>query len=337
MSVAAIKQIVRRGLGLAAPMAWALRPTPSLVVLTYHRVLPKDHPDRLVEQPGMCVAPETLEMHLGILRRYFEFVDLADWVRRSNALQSLPPRACAITLDDGWRDNFDYAFPVLVRHRVPATIFLVSDFIGSSYQFWPNRLAELLYRLADRSSAWPSELVSLFRRVGLDPAAVDREEATSFVGRAIAACKSLTDAEVVQVLDEVERGGSQENRGRSLLSREEVAELSDSGLIAFGSHSRRHTRLIERLPPAVMEDETKESRRLLEQLTKRPVDLFCYPNGDYCNRAVSAVRGTYLAAVTTVAGWNYPTTDRHLMPRISLHDDISGDQKSFLARIGGLV
>ena len=101
-------------------------------------------PLKRLEQPGMYVSPDTLAMHLRVLKRHFEIVDLGDWLRRQRDGSALPDRACCITFDDGWRDNFQHGFPVLRAARVPATIFLVADFIGTRYRFWPNRLATLL-------------------------------------------------------------------------------------------------------------------------------------------------------------------------------------------------
>jgi len=134
--VSALKAIAKRAVVCAvartAPLTWRWRRPGSLVVLMYHRVLPKDSPARRTEQPGMYVSPETLDLHLGELKRHFELVHLDDWLRRAEARSTLPRLACAITFDDGWRDNYDFALPVLARHGAPATIFLVSSYIGTT-------------------------------------------------------------------------------------------------------------------------------------------------------------------------------------------------------------
>src|SRR5690606_25886998 len=127
--------------GTVAPFLWRWR-APSLVVMMYHRVLPHTHPDRATEQPGMYVSPETFELHMHLLRKHFGLVHLDDWLDALAENRPLPRHACAVTFDDGWRDNYQYAFPVLERLGVPATVYLVSDLVGSSYSFWPNALAK---------------------------------------------------------------------------------------------------------------------------------------------------------------------------------------------------
>ena len=79
-----------------------------LVVFMYHRVLPKNDYRVGFEEPGMYVLPETLELHLKIMKRYFQVVDLKDELKDPPKMDRKGPR-CAITFDDGWLDNYEYA------------------------------------------------------------------------------------------------------------------------------------------------------------------------------------------------------------------------------------
>jgi peptidoglycan/xylan/chitin deacetylase (PgdA/CDA1 family) len=124
---------------------------------------------------------------------------------------------------------------------------------------------------------------------------------------------------------------------RQLLDMSEIDEMRRSGLFRFGSHGRRHLRLIESLPSAMLQEEIVQSRASLCEMLGQSVDLFCYPNGDYCPDALELVRSVYKAAVTTCSGWNYEDLDPHLLRRQSLHDDISSDELCFLAAVGGVL
>ena len=122
----------------------------DLLILTYHRVLPSDDARALTEQPGMMVTPDTFEMHLEELDKKFEMVRLCDWLENVRAKKALPRRACAITFDDGWRDNYEFAFPVLKKKNVPASLFLVSNMIGTRSDFWPGNLTRVLQAITKR-------------------------------------------------------------------------------------------------------------------------------------------------------------------------------------------
>jgi peptidoglycan/xylan/chitin deacetylase (PgdA/CDA1 family) len=152
---AALKRGVRQLAGRLAPALLRLPREPSLLILMYHRVLPAHGAEAAREEPGMWVAPETLRMHGQVLREFFEPVHLDAWLQSAARGARLPRRAVALTFDDGWRDNFDFAFPVLKELDLPATIFLVSQRIGGGYDSWPNRLGALV-TLSEQSGPPPS-------------------------------------------------------------------------------------------------------------------------------------------------------------------------------------
>jgi peptidoglycan/xylan/chitin deacetylase (PgdA/CDA1 family) len=340
----AIQQAIKRQLrgaiesvaAAVAPIGWRLGHEPHLAILMYHRVLPKSDPRCADEQPGMWVSPETLDMHLRILQKHFALVHLDDWLLNRAAGKELPRRACAITFDDGWRDNFEYAFPVLRQHRAPATIFLVSDFVGGNYNFWPNQLmARVRATAASREVlSWPEPLASAL--AGILPSAGSWQPGDSALDHAIERCKQAFSDE--QMRNWLSGLGAVDSRGgRDLLDWAEIQEMADSALVRFGSHSRRHTRLLTSLDPTAITDEVANSKAALEARLGRPVTLFCYPNGDVSDQAEAEVRRVYLGAVLTTSGWNRPTTDPHRLRRISLHESIASRPESFVARFAGWI
>src|SRR5512144_307957 len=98
----------------------------AAAILMYHRVLPRARAEALAVEPGMFVEPATFARHLDWLLGAFRVMPLAEIVARFASRRALPPRACAITFDDGWQDNFEHAFPLLAQRGLPATIFLVT-------------------------------------------------------------------------------------------------------------------------------------------------------------------------------------------------------------------
>ena len=337
-----IKRIAKESLrslaAIAGPHRW--RRGPCLLVLTYHRVLPQGHPARETEQPGMLVSPEVLTMHFEVLRRHFTLVHLDDWLRAARLGHPPPGRSVAITFDDGWRDNFDYAFPVIKAAQMPVTLFLVTDMVGSRYQFWPNRLARALKRwMPDYDHRLDEGTRRQMAAIGF-PFDLNGVQATpELIDAVINHCKVSDDAAMHALLDQVEAAmPEQAGEGdgeRDLLDWDEVREMADCGLVRFGSHTRRHTRLREDIAPELLEDEVAGSRRILEEKLSRPAPLFCYPNGDCSLEAYAAVRESYEGAVSTRRGWHSPDQDSHLVRRISMHEDVSQTPAALLARVSG--
>jgi len=100
------------------------------LVLMYHRVLaPESVPADI--DPGMYVTTEAFERHLQYLTAHHDVVSLNslyEWLSGRRQFARVP---CAITFDDGWRDNYEEAFPLLERYGLPATIFLITDQVGA--------------------------------------------------------------------------------------------------------------------------------------------------------------------------------------------------------------
>jgi peptidoglycan/xylan/chitin deacetylase (PgdA/CDA1 family) len=330
-----LKRIAEHALAPLAPFAWRRRPAPRLLVLMYHRVLPPAHPDRAVEQPGMYVSPETLDMHLGVLKRHFPIVHLDDWLRQAAEGGALPAQACALTFDDGWRDNFEHAFPVLCRHQSPATIFLVSSMTGTHRAFWPNRLAQALTRLPPRER-FAGALGDLLAPI-VEHARGRGEWALEDLDRAIVLTKQLEEDQIVAALDEAEARWGTATDGRAVLNEQELHAMTQTGLVRFGSHTRTHYRLRGNVPQSVLEQEIAVSGTEIGTSAGRPANLFCYPNGDFTPAAVDEARRHYLGAVTTRKGWHSAGADPFLIPRIGVHEDVSSRPAAFLARISGLL
>lgn len=329
----AVKRAVRQVAGLWAANRWRSLNGPRLVVLTYHRVLPDDHVDRASEQPGMYVSPATLGMHLDVVQEHFELLHLDDWISARARRAPLPRLACAITFDDGWRDNYQYAYPLLERARIPATIFCVTDAFGGTYQFWTTQLARQLAR-SDRRIAleeWPKPLRDAIRSTG---ALQDRQQriTSSVIDRAIMVCKQFDDelmADFLETLPALPGDSSTPD----LIGADEVREMVATGLIRVGSHTRHHRRLRGGTSTATLIEEIVGSADDLERVSGQRPNLFCYPNGDFTEEALSMVRRCYVGAAATSFGWNDLSADSHLIRRIGLHEDIAGTRGGFLARL----
>ena len=96
----------------------------------YHRVLADESVPPGID-PGMYVTRTTFERHLEYLAAHHDVVtldDLREWLLARRQFSRIP---CVVTFDDGWRDNYEVAFPLLQQYGLPATIFLITDKIAS--------------------------------------------------------------------------------------------------------------------------------------------------------------------------------------------------------------
>ena len=316
-----------------------LKSSPSLVILTYHRILPSHSPLRQTEQPGMIATPEALDMHISLLKRLgAEFVSLDTWLEAQRQNKTLPRLAVAITFDDGWQDNYEHAFPVLKKHNVPATIFLVSQRINTPWQFWPEQVLDLLinhsHHLDHDALQW------LRPYLGDMPASTPHSspytilQADSVINR----LKALDDQTIETNLEQTRNALPALNQAnlnaRPLLNKQELETMLTSGLVTFGAHTRHHYRLNHLANQSDLENEIAGSHKDLDELRLNPVSIFCYPNGDITSEGEQLVQGYFTAACTTERGWNKTPSNPFDLRRFNFHDGNGSTPLSFLATLG---
>lgn len=327
------KQLLCHAISLLGPHRLPSR-EPRLWILTYHRILPAEDPRSRTEEPGMVVTPETFRRHIDWIRAHMPIVQLRDWVQAARAGRDVPRKACAITFDDGWLDNYEYAWPILRETATPASVFVVSHMIGTSERFWPNRLLDLLQRasseeLRDEAFDW-LRVVAPFE---LMPKPNAEQRAALLV-----ACKRLSEIEVRGHIDRLEARFPPASNGPVLVDWTQLKEMFGSGLVDVGSHTCRHYRLGMDLPQAMLELEIRDSRARLEQALGRDIPLFCYPYGEVNDRAERVVGSNYEAGLSSRPGINRAWHGRFAaLSRIGLHEDISRTRESFLARLSGWI
>ena len=280
------------------------------------------------------------QSHLTVLQQYFDIIHLSEWIKLKNAGAELPSQACAITFDDGWIDNYEYAFPILQEMDSPATIFLVSDMIGTNQLFWPERLARMISDISQNmpenwshtNLEWLTNTTTSYQFSDTLPT---REELSEIISHA----KQLQDDEINSRLDTItaELGLSNSIPEPSLLNWEQILEMTGSGLVETGSHTLHHVRLNEKISEDTLTDEIILSKQEIEKHIGKQVNSFCFPNGDYSSMAMDYVSKNYKCAVTTKTGWNTLSTDNYLLRRIGIHEDIAYDKTAFLSRISGWV
>lgn len=113
-------------------------------ILCYHNVAPAEND--FLRGLAMTVTPATFERQLRYLANEFRVVPLSQMLAELRG-GSMPPRTVALTFDDGYRDLFEHAFPLLRQYDMPATIFVNPAVVDSTRKLWPNQVAYLVNRL----------------------------------------------------------------------------------------------------------------------------------------------------------------------------------------------
>jgi peptidoglycan/xylan/chitin deacetylase (PgdA/CDA1 family) len=262
----------------------------------YHGVTLKNyHPPVWTQLPV-----QTFRDQLEFLRRHYRIISLSQLLQALAEGTPLPERAALITFDDGLKNNYLVAFPVLKELGLPACIFLTVDLIGSREMFWFDELY-LLIREGGRKGValeLPGEWAQRHYLAGeIWPAYAACVEATKRAG---------AEARAV-LLEQLRRTVSLEREGHlddfGLLAWEEVRQMERSGLVGFGVHTATH-RILAELSDSELDDEVLAPRKRFARELGHEAESFCFPNGrpglDFAPRHQELLRRCgYLCAFTT--------------------------------------
>lgn len=332
MNAIKTKQIISSGMtysGIHDAVQRVLLSNKSFVLM-YHRILNSTDTVPYYVQPGMYVTSKSFAQQLAFLKDNYDVIFLEDIVHKILNGESIG-QTCAITFDDGWLDNYTEAYPLLIKYKVPATIFLSSGFVGTNKIFWPEELCcylELFCKDKFPLRGVSASVQSYFDRINM----FSNDSREGFFDKAINILKtySLEDREKILTFF---RTATPFSFPRQMMNWHEVNEMHTSGMVSFGSHTHNHVILDQVSQVTVMSEITKSLDEIENRLGIK-VNLFAYPNGNFTESIQNVlVENGYLAAVTTRKGYFDHKAPLMAIPRIGIHEDVSSTLPLFRSRI----
>jgi peptidoglycan/xylan/chitin deacetylase (PgdA/CDA1 family) len=288
------------------------------VILTFHRVRPWQQrsfaPNSFLE-----VTPVFLEGVITSLKQQgFDLIALDDVPTRLEGNGTRRPFA-VVTFDDGYRDNLEYAWPILKRHGAPWTIFIVPDFLDRCGRLWWLELEEAIAQLDFVEVMFGKTKLVFDARSPQEKNAAYRDLYRRLKGGPEHALRAITD-ELSSLI------GLNLNQyvGAQCASWDEISVLARDPSVTIGSHTLSHPILL-RQNSIFAAREIKDSKSIIENRLGTPVRHLAYPFGDSVSvgprEFMLARNAGYLTAVTTHPGHVWLTHSRQLtaLPRVSIN------------------
>ncbi len=300
----------------------------------YHRVI-----DTAVDPWGVCVSPEKFGEQMQVLAESRGAVGIDGFAGGGRAYRT-SGRRLAVTFDDGYADNVAVALPILERHEIPATVFVIGNAVGRTREFWWDALdravlapavlpGELEINLgADRRRFTIGDGSDMRAgdgrwRADIDQPVTDRQRLFFELWNAIVV---LDPDEQNQAADELLAWSGQPGSVPPIMiDGDEFAALAGHPLITIGSHTLDHLSLTD-LSPQRQRAQIHDGHRRIEELAGRRVTCMSFPFGRFDDSSVGAVRELGVdMACTSVPEAATATDDRHRLPRLQALD-IGGDE-----------
>jgi peptidoglycan/xylan/chitin deacetylase (PgdA/CDA1 family) len=266
------------------------------------------------------VTPEFLSAMLAYLRASDADIVTMDEAHRRLIERDYSRRFACFTFDDGYRDNRDFALPVMREFEAPLTMYVASDYAQGTGRLWWIALEMVIAK----ASSVEANIDGVATR--LDTATPAAKQAAfdllhdwlrrlpggNDIQREIGTLCARHDVDEAAICREL------------CMSWDELKPFASDPLVTIGAHSITHCNLA-RQTEAIAGDEISISRARIESALQRPVGHFAYPYGDKiaagAREFALARTAGFKTAVTTRPGMIFPENADHLtaLPRVSLN------------------
>jgi len=282
-----------------------------VVILFYHRFKEGNEATVLAK-----LWIKSFEHQMLYLKKWYNVISLDTLIERIKNKEDFSCPTVVITIDDGFRDNYDLAYPILKDLDLPATIYLTSGYIDTLEAPWVDVIGTAL-------NETKRDMLSCPELFGDQDIAISTHARKAELLHGI--YKKLLYLEhdhkvglVNQVLRSLRQGSNPETRERAMLNWEEIREMSQHG-ISFGAHTVTHPTL-SRMDIEEAKAEIIESKQIIEKELGRKAHHFAIPNGqnedfteslrDFCRQ------GLFESVVSTNYGCVTTSSDPYNLPRV---------------------
>ena len=281
-------------------------------IFMLHRIAPYEK-DKIVYNEDMKISPEELRTVIQQLRNKKRvFLSLDELYEINIKGKESKYKFSAFTLDDGYKDNLEYGYPIFKEQQVPFCIYITNSFPNRTTNLWWYALEELVLN---------NDTLLLSGNTRVDNTGMDRKSRHFLELRERILSEKFNDP--ISYLREAGRLEFDLPREmyEKCLSWDEITSLSLDPLVTIGAHSVNHYPL-SKLDNLAADSEIKNSKRELEQRTGKEVNHFAFPfggRGEAGTREYDLVRSMgFKTAVTTLHGHVYAHDDLCELKRLFL-------------------
>lgn len=275
---------------------------PLLLVLVYHRIMRLE--DSSYDPNVIEATPDQFDEQMRALRKRHAVVapdEMCDLIANPSKLRHT---VVGITFDDGYRDNYTNAFPILKSYGLGAMFFLPTHYVGEKHLTWWDQIGWAVRR-SDRSSI----TLTYPRTVTVD---IDHRNPTAAIRKVLHLLTKDSTVDRKRFMATVEEACGvtmpKAADDRQFLSWDEAREMERSGMM-MGSHTHDHE-ILASLSGDEQRAQCKRSRELLVENGLKG-DCLAYPVGhhdSYSDTTIAAAKEAgYRFAFTNFGGINTPS------------------------------
>ena len=256
----------------------------ELTILLYHGVT--DIQSKGIENiQGKHIPVSDFTDQMKYLQKHCHVLSIDEFLEIQRSGDPLPPKSTIVSFDDGFRNNYNIAAPILEEYNIPAIFYISSGVVNTDIMFWVDTLEDTI-NLSKKNSI----------RVMLDQEREfnirNDEEKFGALSKIKGYCKITTAMEKDRIIQETQDVAGviatvEHSENYQKISWNELKEMNENSLFTIGGHSLYHN-ILSSLEEDLLKKEIRASLDLLEVNLKGPITHYSYPEGQghHYNQAV---------------------------------------------------
>tara|TARA_B100001123_G_scaffold338016_1_gene382503 strand:+ start:375 stop:1379 length:1005 start_codon:yes stop_codon:yes gene_type:complete len=299
----------------------------NISVFCYHQVL-NNYQFENISRPNndLSISTSIFEQQIKFLKENYKIIESKDLlnIEKFNSKEKL----VVITFDDGYLDNLENALPILKKYDVKATIFITTGFINDELIPWWFELWNILNSLEN----FKLKLLDM----NFNFSDTNKEKVYNLLSKNFFNIKTSDQLELIEKIKSENNYIEKKNKSRIFLNEEEIKLLSKNPLISLGAHTHMHENL-NILNYKESESEIINSKKKLEIIINKSVDIFAYPYGrinTFGNKEVEILKKNKFKLAFTTKFENFKNQSSYLVPRMSL--GVTNNEYSIRDKVNGL-
>jgi len=233
-------------------------------------------------------------------------------------------KTIAITFDDGYKNNFENALPILKKYNTPATFYLITKCLeDSQYKAWPD-----LYELILFNHKETIEVNGLKFLKGT----LYNKEKQIFLVNYLKTLGNKTDSIVSEIINNYKINTiipKEKNELFELITKEELISFKNERILEFGSHTHSHP-CLEYLNEVETELELLNSKNLLEQTLGKKINSLAFPDGSYNMKTIEIAKKIGFSNLVAVDyKYRENNSNSNLLSRFTISNSTTNESNIF--------
>ena len=288
----------------------------NLKILCYHGVT-KTLSKGIENYNNKHINYKIFKKQIKKIKKYYNPISMDEVIMHKRENIKYPKNTIAITFDDGFKNNYDVAAPILDEHQIPATFYISTGYINSTKMFWVDQIEDCINR-----TKVDSIVLKLNNKKNIYKLMSRKQKISSL----ISIKKILKQTNIAQKEKKIKEiikltrinPSSDQSENYKKLTKDNVIELSNNRLFLIGSHSVNHESM-RLLNPKNLKIEIRGSIKFLSKLINKRITHYSYPEGqlnDFSKIVINEMSNNNIECCpTALQGSNSHKTDLFKLKR----------------------